>query len=79
MAEDEMVRWHHQLDGNENWATSGIGDGQGGLVSCIVWGYKELDMIEQLNWLTAILPDGLAVSYEIKHTLMIRPNLSSPE
>ena len=32
------------------WASSGVGDGQGGLVCCGSWGCKELDMTEQLNW-----------------------------
>ena len=30
--EDEMVRWHHRLNGHEFWWTLGVGDGQGGLV-----------------------------------------------
>ena len=49
MTEDEMVGWHHQLNGHEfGWAL-GVGDGQGGLVCCSPWGFKELDMTEQLN------------------------------
>ena len=47
--EDEMVGWHHQLDGHEFEWTLGVGDGQGGLVFCVSWGRKELDMMEQLN------------------------------
>ena len=50
MTEDEMVGWHHQLDGHEFEQASGVGDGQGGLVYCSSWGHKELDMTEQLNW-----------------------------
>ena len=34
MTEDEMVGWHHQLDGHGFGWTPGIGDGQGGLVCC---------------------------------------------
>ena len=50
MTEDEMVGCHHQLNGHEfGWAL-GVGDGQGGLVCCSPWGFKELDMTEQLNW-----------------------------
>ena len=35
MAEDEMVRWHHQLNGHEFGLTPVVGDGQGGLVAVI--------------------------------------------
>ena len=50
MAEDEMVGWHHWLDGHGFGWTPGVGDGQGGLVCCISWGCKESDTTEQLNW-----------------------------
>ena len=53
--EDEMAGWHHWLDGRESEWTPGVGDGQGGLVCCDTWGHKELDMTEQLNWLTSKL------------------------
>ena len=49
MTEDEIVGWHHQLDGHEFEQALGIGDGQGGLESCDSWGCKESDMTEQLN------------------------------
>ena len=48
--EDEMVGWHHRPDGHEFEWTPGVGDGQGGLVCCDLWGRKQLDMTEQLNW-----------------------------
>ena len=48
--EDEMVGWHHWLNGHEFGWTPGIGDGQGGLVCCGSWGHKELDKTEWLNW-----------------------------
>ena len=48
--EDEMVGWHHQLDGQEFEQAPGAGDGQGGLACCSPWGCKELDTTEQLNW-----------------------------
>ena len=50
--EDEMVRWHHRLNGHGFGWTLGVGDGRGGLACCGSWGRKELDMTEQLNWLT---------------------------
>ena len=48
--EDEMVGWHHQLNGHEFEPASGVGDGQGSLACYSPWGHKELDMTEQLNW-----------------------------
>ena len=50
MTEDEMVRWHHWLNGHEFEKALGVGDGQGGLVCCSPWGHKESDMTEWLNW-----------------------------
>ena len=38
--EDEMVGWHHQLNGHEFEWTLGVGDGQGGLACCNSWGRK---------------------------------------
>ena len=48
--EDEMVGWHHRLNGHEFGWTWGIGDGQGGLACCNSWGRKESDTNERLNW-----------------------------
>ena len=48
--EDEMVGWHHRLDGRESEWTPGVSDGQGGLACCNSWGCKESDMTERLNW-----------------------------
>ena len=48
--EDEMVRWHHRLNGHEFQHAPGVGDGQGGLACCSPWGCKESDTTEQLNW-----------------------------
>ena len=44
MTEDEMVGWHHQLDGHEFEQTLGDGEGQGNLACCNPWGQKESDM-----------------------------------
>jgi len=44
-----MAGWHHRLDGHEFEGTLGVGDGQGGLACCDLWGRKESDMTEQLN------------------------------
>ena len=48
--EDEMVGWHHWLNGHEFEQTPGVGDGQGSLVCCGSWGRRELGTTEQLNW-----------------------------
>ena len=50
MTEDEMVGWHHRLDGHGFGWTLGVGDRQGGLACCSPWGHKESDKTEQLNW-----------------------------
>ena len=50
MTEDEMVGWHHRLNGHEFGWTLGTGDRQGGLACCSSWGQKESDKTEQLNW-----------------------------
>ena len=47
--EDEMVGWHHWLNGHGFWWTLGVGDGQGGLVCWGTWGCKESDTTEWLN------------------------------
>ena len=49
MTEDEMVGWHHRLNGHEFELALGVGDGQGRLSCCNPWGCKELDMTERLN------------------------------
>ena len=49
MTEDEMVGCHHRFNGHEFGWTLAVGDGQGGLVCCSLWGRKELNMTEPLN------------------------------
>ena len=46
---DEMVGWHHQLNGHELEQALGNGEGQGSLVCFSPWGSKESDMTERLN------------------------------
>ena len=53
--EDEMVGWHHWLDGHEFEQALRIGDGQGSLVCCSPWGRKESNMTEQPNWLMSMV------------------------
>ena len=49
MTEDEMVGWHHQLDGREFEQTPEDCEAQGSLVCCSPWGCKESDTTERLN------------------------------
>ena len=46
MTEDEMVGWHHWLNGHEFEQVPGVGDGQGSLLCCSPWGRTT----EQLKW-----------------------------
>ena len=48
--ENEIVGWHHWLNGHAFGWTLGVCDGQGGLACCDSWDCKESDMTEQLNW-----------------------------
>ena len=49
MTEDEMVGWHHRLNGHESEQTWGDGEGQGSLACCSPWGHNESDTTERLN------------------------------
>ena len=67
--QDEMVGWHHWLDGHEFEQAPEVGDEQGGLACCSPWGHKESDMTEQLNWteifyIMASTPTLLPDTYE---------------
>ena len=47
--QDEMVGWHHQLNGLDLEPTPGDSEEQGSLVSCSPWDPKESGRTEQLN------------------------------
>ena len=49
MTADEMVGWHHRLNGHMFEQTPEVGDGQGELACCSPWGRKESDTTERLN------------------------------
>ena len=55
MTEEEMVGWHHWLNGHEFEQTLGVGDGQGSLAYCNPWGHKQSDTTQQLNWTDWVL------------------------
>ena len=49
--EDEMVGWHHQLDGHEFEQAPGVGDRQGSLACCSPWGCRvRHNWVTELNW-----------------------------
>ena len=52
MTEDEIVGWHHWLNGHEFEQVLGVSDGQGSLACCSPCDHRELDMTERLNWFT---------------------------
>ena len=49
MTKDEMVRWHHQLNGHDFEQAPGDGGGPESLACCCPWGHKESDTPERLN------------------------------
>ena len=50
MTEDEMVGWHYRLNRHELAQIPGVADRQGSLACCSLWGCKESDMTQRLNW-----------------------------
>ena len=54
--EDQMFGWHHQLNCPKFEQALGDGEGQGSLACCCLWGHKESDTTEQLNWTGAFWP-----------------------
>ena len=72
--EDEMVGWHHWLNGHEFEQAPGAGDGQGSLVCCSPWGCQESDSTERLNWtdnhitFAKILPHSLSCTSHSMNT-----------
>ena len=48
--EDEMVGWHHQLNGHKFEQALGVSDEQGSPACCSPWGHRKLDKTQQLNW-----------------------------
>ena len=51
MTEDEMVGWHHRLNGHEFKQAPGDGEGQGSLTCCSPWGCRVgHDWATKLNW-----------------------------
>ena len=64
MTEDEMVGWHHQLDGHEFEQAPGVDDRQESLKRCSPWGRKVSDMTEWLNWTELNLPESVSLELQ---------------
>ena len=63
MTEDEMIGWHHRLNGHEFEWTPGVGDGQGGLACCGPWVAKSRTLLSdwtEPNWVN------------VSHTLVVK-------
>ena len=70
MTEDEIAGWHHWLDGHESQWTPGVGDEQGGLACCNLWGRKESDMTQRLIWSDLMIRKGLMQSIQLSSTII---------
>ena len=80
VTEDEVVGFHHWLNGHGSGWTLGVGDGQGGLVCCDSWGHNKSDTTERLNWTELNhLNKTYNVSVTGKVLLSAFPNSHSPE
>ena len=67
--EDELIGWHHQLNGHGFGWILGVGDGQGGLACCGSWGCRvghdwvtELNWTELINWTRDVLTKYLLLA-----------------
>ena len=70
--QDEMVVWHHRLNGHEFEQALGVGDGQGSLACCSQWGCKRVgrDWATKLNW-QAFVASGLAEPCRIRSQVCV--------
>ena len=75
LTENEMVGWHHWLNGHGFGWTPGVGDGQGGLACSASWGRKESDTTEWRNWLADPLH---TYTHSAKVTMDYSLSLSTP-
>ena len=77
--EDEVVGWHHWLNGHESEQAPGVGDGQGGL-GCCKEGLQRADTTEQLNWTegTLMAPPGTCMMEKQDRSLTEWTKIMSP-
>ena len=72
--EDEMVGWHHWLDGHEFEQAPGVGNGQGSLACCSPWRHKELDRTERLHWTEHRKVSNIGKIYMLKSSIKMKLN-----
>ena len=76
MNEDEMVGWHHQLNGHEFEQAPVVGDGQGSLVCCSPWGCRVgHDWVTELNWTEMFLMTTLYTEVWFQYTMRLQKQL----
>ena len=82
MTEDEIVGWHHRLNGHEFEKAPGHSDGQGGLVCCSPWGCKESETTERLHFLSSLRADPVPLVFsklwDLGHVTQLLCTLISP-
>ena len=83
VTEDQVVGWHHQLNGHEFEQAPGVGDGQESLACCSPWGRIESDTIEQLDWtddrqMNYLILDLFAVGRGLREKRSLEWEWSSP-
>ena len=71
MTEDEMVGWHHRLNGCQFEQTPGDSDGQGSLACCSPWGRKDSDSTERLNNNNKLLYGVICIPYASEGSIFI--------
>ena len=79
MTKDEMVGWHHRLNGHESGQTPGDSRGQGSLACCSPWGLKDLatNTTKGLEWVleyafqqAAVQPDLGTLAWTVSSKLL---------
>ena len=71
MTEDEMVGWHHGLNGHEFEQAPGVGDRQGGLACCSPLGCKESDTTELLNSTMLKMGKKISILESMKYDIFL--------
>ena len=69
MTEGDMVGWHHWLNGHDFEQALEVGDGLGSLVCCSLWGHKQSDTTEWMNWTDIISQSSEVLNHSDLDTL----------
>ena len=75
MTENQMVGWHHRLEGHEFEQAPGDGDGQGGLACCSPWGHKGHAQTRLSNWTTTLHNNNNSIKNNIKASTLYNGEL----